>query len=332
MQNGSYLVVPFEARAEGGVPACPFALGGQVTICRRDSSPVSEWMVRVREYLTVSREHDDFARFDLGKSHYLLFRIEDEPKDPKEYFKWQARVSPDPDPIPRLRSELRLPSDVEHAFAALLIAERTFFHFSSCLVITQDADDVGVPAVRALGRYIRSRIGQQFGLAVLNARVLEAARVICGNLKRCPDDARRPVIAADMLYRAISENNWRVELLLLVSALESLFGSGGGEISHQVCERAASTVFGPGPKRLDAYRRLRAAYDIRSRFVHGQIARSDPEMARKAEAELDFVEEIARLSLRRILTDESLTDLFCTSTKQLVAHLEESVLAPGNGP
>jgi hypothetical protein len=55
-------------------------------------------------------------------------------------------------------------------------------------------------------------------------------------------------------------------------------------------------------------------------------------MARKAEAELDFVEEIARLSLRRILTDESLTDLFCTSTKQLVAHLEESVLAPGNGP
>lgn len=59
------------------------------------------------------------------------------------------------------------------------------------------------------------------------------------------------------------------------SALEALMSSSASELAHQIAERVAFLLEPPGATRLDRFRHIKAAYNYRSRAVHGDSFKPD---------------------------------------------------------
>lgn len=85
-------------------------------------------------------------------------------------------------------------------------------------------------------------------------------------------------------------------LIDLVIALEALFGDGeSGSIAYKVATRCAFWLHPPGKGRLDTFKFIKKAYDMRSRSVHGGQKESPTEV------QLNQLEHIVRVSLIKLL-------------------------------
>jgi len=150
-------------------------------------------------------------------------------------------------------------------------------------------------------------------------------RSVVDRLARCAENSR-PGIAMDMFTRATFAKDWRLQVLMFWIALEALFTPGPeGELSHQLCERAAAFLRSAGDERVSLYRNLRSAYKIRSRLVHGSLGDPRGVQRTKITAAISLLEDTAREALCRVLTDTEMTDLFMNN-RALKAHFEALVL------
>jgi hypothetical protein len=60
-----------------------------------------------------------------------------------------------------------------------------------------------------------------------------------------------------------------MKIVQYCSALESFVSSSSSELTHQVAERVACLIETPGAARLECFKKIREAYGLRSRAVHG---------------------------------------------------------------
>lgn len=92
------------------------------------------------------------------------------------------------------------------------------------------------------------------------------------------------------------------------TAFETLFATSQTELAHQLSERVACYLYQSAEDRLSAYRRLKAAYALRSKVVHGSTLRE--EKIGNALDIAEYCDEVARQVFRHILADPEAQLLF----------------------
>jgi hypothetical protein len=100
-------------------------------------------------------------------------------------------------------------------------------------------------------------------------------------------------------------------LVLLVSCLEGLFTGSSENISFKLALGAANLMRQSAEDRLRQFDRVKSIYTMRSKIVHGGTVSKDDERAAILLVDniLPEAEELARLTLRKLLTD-GLVDVF----------------------
>jgi hypothetical protein len=98
-------------------------------------------------------------------------------------------------------------------------------------------------------------------------------------------------------------NDIGLKIAQYVTALEALVSSSTTEVTHQVAERVACLINPPGDSRIDDYRQIKQAYNIRSKVVHGAFIRGNQfEQLKKISRYLD---ETCRILTIRYLGNEN---------------------------
>ena len=106
---------------------------------------------------------------------------------------------------------------------------------------------------------------------------------------------------------------------LYCSCLETLFSTDSSEVSHKVAERTACFLEPRGPERLETYTKLKSAYSVRSRVLHGAklSAKTIDEVAEHAR-KLDF---ILRRTVGKLLDEDGMLRRFDSPEKELEQFL-----------
>jgi hypothetical protein len=92
------------------------------------------------------------------------------------------------------------------------------------------------------------------------------------------------------------------------TAFETLFATSQAELSHQLSERLACYLYETVEERLRHYRKVKAAYMLRSKVVHGSTLR-DGKISDAIATAVDC-DELARKVVYQILTNEKARQLF----------------------
>jgi hypothetical protein len=104
-----------------------------------------------------------------------------------------------------------------------------------------------------------------------------------------------------------------IKLSHYCTAFETLFSTSHSELAHQLSERLATFLYTSGEERLAIYRRLKAAYALRSKFVHGATFRE--ERLAEAISLSEFCDDQARKVFQRVLGSSELQALFKLDTQ-----------------
>ena len=90
------------------------------------------------------------------------------------------------------------------------------------------------------------------------------------------------------LDAARSSKDVALKIAQYCSALEAMVSTSQSEISHQVSERVASTLNGPGEERIGLFKLIKEAYGYRSKAIHGATFKTkDADRLRECASELD---------------------------------------------
>jgi len=92
------------------------------------------------------------------------------------------------------------------------------------------------------------------------------------------------------------------------AAFETLFATSQTELAHQLSERVACYLWQSHEERLLGYRRLKAAYALRSKVVHGSTIRA--EKVADAVDISEYCDQVARHLFARIVTAPDALRLF----------------------
>ena len=314
MEPGSYLVVPFVISTEHAEPAL-WKFGERTWVATIGGEPFQEWRDKVVRTAEMAASRKGWSSHDVANvkyaNHLLIVQQGDSASgEPEEPF---HRFGIEEPPQRRWLSKLPLPAEVNRLFASLLVSARTGLWYTSCFAMRVRAGDCDVEAIAPTGSQGRTRqpTSSDYSLQPLNQEMIDRARVIFANLTGCKDGSRL-AIAADTFRRALFEEDWRLEIVLMTIALEALFSLGERqELVHQISERAAALVYDRGPDRLRAYQCVKELYHLRSQIVHGALAGArDNKKVEKALSKLDAFEDTVRHALCRILADEELVRVF----------------------
>lgn len=89
---------------------------------------------------------------------------------------------------------------------------------------------------------------------------------------------------------ARANNDVAMKIAFYCSALEALVSTSQQELSHQVSERVAALLVGPGQKRIKLYKRVKKAYGFRSKTVHGaSFKKGEIESLRDCSSDVDSI-------------------------------------------
>lgn len=111
--------------------------------------------------------------------------------------------------------------------------------------------------------------------------------------------------ALSFLAMARSNSFLPLKISLYIAVLECLFTTDGTEVSHKVSERAALYLGGGYKMKQRNYDILKANYDIRSGFFHGQTINKKLVAREKLESRSAELDEILRQILSRIILLDS---------------------------
>jgi len=123
-----------------------------------------------------------------------------------------------------------------------------------------------------------------------------------------------------------------VKIANYCTALEALFTNETSELTHKLSERVAWFIGIDTDERVDVFQRMKKAYGIRSKVVHGSTDwGKDTHVASETS---QFLDSLLRTVFRRIHADPTLEDLFAGDTEPLKRKHEEYLLGLvlGNTP
>ena len=124
------------------------------------------------------------------------------------------------------------------------------------------------------------------------------------------------------LESARSNRDLGMKVAMYCSLYEALFSTDATEITHKISHRIAMFLEQDSDKRRDVYSRVKKAYGIRSKVVHGDELGKDLDKIQAISVDAD---EIARRILKKISSSENLTEQFHASKSNLDEYfLKES--------
>ncbi|TSA41594.1 MAG: hypothetical protein D4R57_00385 [Verrucomicrobiales bacterium] len=116
------------------------------------------------------------------------------------------------------------------------------------------------------------------------------------------------------LESARSFRDMGMKIAMYCSLFETLFSTDASEITHKIAHRIAVFLESETVQRCDIYSRIKKAYGIRSKVVHGDEIKQD---AKTIQAVAVDVDEIARRIFHKIGSSEALFDQFHASKSAL---------------
>lgn len=112
------------------------------------------------------------------------------------------------------------------------------------------------------------------------------------------------------------------------SAFETLFSTSQSELSHQLSERIACFLHSDPEERLTTYRKMKHAYAIRSKFVHGSHFK-ESRLNELSEAS-KFCDMIAREIFRKLLADSDAQSKFNSSNEVFDEYMLRTIFSPAS--
>jgi len=133
-------------------------------------------------------------------------------------------------------------------------------------------------------------------------------------------------IARSLIFikQAREARNTAYKISNYCSALETLFSTDPNELTHKLSERVSFFIKDDIPK-IETFKCLKTAYNIRSKLVHGDVLNS------KQISEINNIskdtDNILRLSLNKIIWNEDLRNLFDAKNEMIDKFFEELIFA-----
>jgi len=328
---GSYVFIPFTVKCDVGVPLGVAALNDQVWIAQASTEPIRTWISAAQSWLNeLPPESVRAPDWLLAGSHALVVSAEVLPRMHPMLDMPRPLVSISPASLVQPpRGPQVLHPVIGRAFAALLTAARLFLHYTAYFGVNYDGNTAQVTQSGGVAWQTPWPIDDTGACDALSEGTLDTARDICRGLALCEGRHQRPLFALDAFYSGLLEQDWRIRVILMVVALEALFGTRDQELKHQVCERAAIFTAPPGEGRFDAYTRLKGLYNLRSDLVHGGFSNPVQGKRQFALLNLGFLDDAVRSALRQVLVDEQLVKRFCGKPDDLNEFLEKCVFGIG---
>lgn len=132
---------------------------------------------------------------------------------------------------------------------------------------------------------------------------------------RMQDRLTRVGRALTFLQAARSTNDLGMKVSYYCTCFEALFSSSTTELTHKLGERVASFVETTPENRLILYKKVKEAYSIRSKVVHGdELNKKDFQKAEKA---AEMCDQLLRRILHGIRESKKLSELFDGSNTAL---------------
>ncbi len=111
-----------------------------------------------------------------------------------------------------------------------------------------------------------------------------------------------------LINSARGESDLAMRVASYCTAFETLFATSQSELSHQLAERIACFLYKNANERLLIYRKLKNAYNLRSKVVHGATIKAN-KIDEVTEAS-EFCDTTLREIIYRILTEEGVRPMF----------------------
>lgn len=125
------------------------------------------------------------------------------------------------------------------------------------------------------------------------------------------------------LQMARSADDLAIKVSTYCSFFESLFSTSTAELSHQLSERIAFSLSDNPMERLDIFKKIKKAYGIRSKTVHGDMipVKELKDLISVAES----CDEIARKIYYKIVSSPEVCALFEGTNEQIDNHMRELI-------
>ena len=150
-------------------------------------------------------------------------------------------------------------------------------------------------------RLARDLFNKLFKLDLSSSHTLEKEEVY-------KDDTSRIERAFYFSQAARGSSDLGIKVANYVTCFESLFCSDSAEIAHKLSERVTILNFIDTEERISSYRKMKRAYSLRSKVVHGD------KLSNKLIGELEelsiFCDNLLRKTFHKILTTKGLPEIF----------------------
>jgi hypothetical protein len=130
------------------------------------------------------------------------------------------------------------------------------------------------------------------------------------------------------LQSARSSEDIGTKLALYCSVFESIFSISNTELKHRLSETVAFFLTNDSKERLEIYKTLQMAYDIRSSIVHGdgiqsKFLKNDFQLLKQIATQTD---EILRRSIKKVILSTELYDLFTTKSRDDISNYIQNII------
>ncbi len=114
-----------------------------------------------------------------------------------------------------------------------------------------------------------------------------------------------------------------IRISYYVMVLECLFNTGKDEITHKISERTAQYLGGSISNKQDIFKKVKEAYNIRSKFVHGQTLSKSEHTYEKLVKTSEIIDSFLREILKRVFRDKKRFDFFLQDNTKLDKYFNE---------
>lgn len=144
----------------------------------------------------------------------------------------------------------------------------------------------------------------------------------------------RLVRAFYFLRSARTTSDIGTKISIYISVLESLFSVSNNELRHRLSENIAFFLSDYSEERMEIYKTVQTAYDIRSSIVHGdglqsRFIKNDAKLLLENAIETD---SILRNCFKKILQNDKLYDLFTTDDKKVISNYFKGLIFGAEKP
>lgn len=287
---------------------------------------------KVGDGIRISNDSNIKSTFLDSNFKSAIGNIEFEHFKNTEVFLYSSEeVSSDTDPVQYLNSKMYSAQDF--VMASWLKSDNSI-NFELCFLISRDKHRYKVTS-NFLSHKYHSANGEASEVR-FSRRELQVIRKIHverlgvkANQMPVPDysftkDNARLGRALTWMNMARGNSNFSVRVANFCTSLETLFSTSNSEIAHQLSERVAIFLEEIPTERLVLFKKIKKAYELRSRIVHGSTT-TKKSVKNPKDIAVD-IEEISKRVVLKIIENEKIFNDFNKSDEELSVILLSMVL------